>query len=405
MLTIDPEFKSLIPPLTPEERAGLEDSIAREGCRDPLVVWTDTGILLDGHHRHEICGRLGKPYNTIGLTFAGRDGAREWVIRNQFSRRNLTPWQRVELGFKLEDILRPAAEARMLAGKPADPTQIFGQGAVDEQIAAAAGVSDETIRKARYVRARARPAVLEALGRGETTIHAEYTALRAPVLRMSSYSFEWYSPREIVEAARRVLGEIDLDPASCVEANKTVRAARFYDEETDGLTQEWHGRAFINPPYCGLAKEFVRKMFEEYRAGRLRAAVMLINGNSFEAGWWQPLFDCVLCFVRGRIPFSSPTTEKAAPTHGSAVAYLGPHEDRFIEVFSQFGPVVKRVDVPAAVVGDAGRVAASARQPGWGRTSIHAGSKFNVNRNGGTLATSVLSGDGGLARLPGGHEG
>lgn len=57
---IDPEFQSLIPPLTAEERAGLEESIAREGVRDPLVVWIEQDILLDGHNRHEIASRLGK---------------------------------------------------------------------------------------------------------------------------------------------------------------------------------------------------------------------------------------------------------------------------------------------------------------------------------------------------------
>ncbi len=55
-LKIDSEFQSLIPPLTPEELAGLEDSLKSEGCRDALVVWNDT--IVDGHNRYEICQRL-----------------------------------------------------------------------------------------------------------------------------------------------------------------------------------------------------------------------------------------------------------------------------------------------------------------------------------------------------------
>jgi hypothetical protein len=55
-LAIDPEFRRLIPPLGAEERQGLEESLMREGCRDPLVVWRNGDrTLLDGHNRLEIC--------------------------------------------------------------------------------------------------------------------------------------------------------------------------------------------------------------------------------------------------------------------------------------------------------------------------------------------------------------
>jgi hypothetical protein len=37
-LVIDPEFQSLIPPLTTEERGLLEDNLLAEGCRDALVI-------------------------------------------------------------------------------------------------------------------------------------------------------------------------------------------------------------------------------------------------------------------------------------------------------------------------------------------------------------------------------
>ena len=60
VLKIDPEFKALIPPLTPDERAGLEASILTEGCRDALIVWGD--ILIDGHNRYEICTKHNIPY-------------------------------------------------------------------------------------------------------------------------------------------------------------------------------------------------------------------------------------------------------------------------------------------------------------------------------------------------------
>jgi len=60
---------------------------------------------------------------------------------------------------------------------------------------------------------------------------------------------EWYTPAQYVELARSVLGEIDLDPASSPEAQKVVRAKKFFDKNIDGLKQNWDGRVFLNPPY------------------------------------------------------------------------------------------------------------------------------------------------------------
>jgi 16S rRNA G966 N2-methylase RsmD len=85
---IDPAFESLIPPLAPDESALLEQSIKAEGCRDPLVVWN--GILLDGHNRKRICDKLGVEYAVKQVELPDYEAAKDWIIRNQLGRRNLT---------------------------------------------------------------------------------------------------------------------------------------------------------------------------------------------------------------------------------------------------------------------------------------------------------------------------
>jgi hypothetical protein len=87
---IDPEFAELVRPLTPEERNLLETSIENEGCRDPLVVWKQEGVLLDGHNRIEICESFGCGYKTKELSLPSREAAIEWIICNQLGKRNLT---------------------------------------------------------------------------------------------------------------------------------------------------------------------------------------------------------------------------------------------------------------------------------------------------------------------------
>jgi len=90
-IKIDSEFKTLIAPLTHEEYKLLEASImSPEGCRDALVIWKQEGILLDGHHRYDICSRHGIPYRTEEYEFEDRTEVKKWIYDNQLGRRNLT---------------------------------------------------------------------------------------------------------------------------------------------------------------------------------------------------------------------------------------------------------------------------------------------------------------------------
>ncbi len=90
-IKIDPEFKSLIPPLGAEERSQLLANLLAEGCRDPLVVGKGHNILLDGHNRYEICTSEGIEFKTVDIELPDRNAAHDWIISNQLGRRNLMP--------------------------------------------------------------------------------------------------------------------------------------------------------------------------------------------------------------------------------------------------------------------------------------------------------------------------
>jgi hypothetical protein len=90
---IDPEFQDLIPMMTKEERDGLEKSILAEGVREPLVIWAETGFLVDGHRRYEICEQNKIEFPTVARSFQSRNEVYLWIINNQLSRRNITPNQ------------------------------------------------------------------------------------------------------------------------------------------------------------------------------------------------------------------------------------------------------------------------------------------------------------------------
>lgn len=107
---IDKEFQSLIPPLTAEEYAGLEESILSEGCRDALVMWGDT--LIDGHNRYEICTKHNIPFKTVTKDFASREDVKLWMIGNQLARRNINNYARTTLECLSDEILATRKAAK-----------------------------------------------------------------------------------------------------------------------------------------------------------------------------------------------------------------------------------------------------------------------------------------------------
>ncbi len=104
MLSIDPEFASLLRPLSEDERRDLERSCREHGTiRDPIVTWQ--GKIVDGHNRYEIANEYGLSYTTIELDLDTIDEVREWIIRNQFGRRNNEPNERRRLTSLMDAIV------------------------------------------------------------------------------------------------------------------------------------------------------------------------------------------------------------------------------------------------------------------------------------------------------------
>lgn len=187
-ISIDPEFRALIPAPTQEELEMLEDNLKQDGCRDPLVLWD--GILIDGHNRFEICTRLGIDFKTVQQPLEDRAHATEWIIRNQFGRRNLVAFVRVKLALRLEDAIRARAKANREAhqGRPSKLEQISAPVNLPvetrEELAKLAGVSRATVTQVKQINAHAAPEVQAKVEAGEMTINSAFKTIEktAPAL-------------------------------------------------------------------------------------------------------------------------------------------------------------------------------------------------------------------------------
>lgn len=157
---------------------------------------------------------------------------------------------------------------------------------------------------------------------------------KKPHVVFNSGNNEWYTPKEIIDAAREVMGCIDLDPASSELANETVRAEKFYTIDSDGLTKDWYGHIWLNPPYSrGLLEKFIDKLVDS----EFEQAIVLVN-NATETKWFSRLVEVssVIVFTKGRLRFNKPDGSKGLPLQGQAMAYIGGNGVKFREVFGKF---------------------------------------------------------------------
>ena len=324
-IKIDKEFSALIPPLSEEERHLLEQSIIDEGgARDSLVVWA--GTLLDGHNRFEICTRLDLPYNVHEVDLDSREEAADWIDANQLGRRNLTPDSfRLLLG-------RRYNRTKKAHGGNRKSSRHFDDLKTSKKLAEQHSVSSRTVERAGKFAEE-----VEASPELQQAIIDRVPIKRAHVANNSGDN-EWYTPVKYIEAARSVMGAIDLDPASTQIANDVIGAANYYTAEDDGLTKDWVGNVWMNPPYDGsLIGSFTEKLCESHQMGSVDQAIALVN-NATETKWFQALASqaSAICFPSGRVKFWHPQKE-AVPLQGQAILYLGCAGHEFARVFSSFG--------------------------------------------------------------------
>lgn len=168
---------------------------------------------------------------------------------------------------------------------------------------------------------------------------------------------EWYTPRHIIEAAREVMGGIDMDPASTQEANeKIVKATYIRTIEDDALSPNttwmpdepygsYEGRIWLNPPYRQPdVRKFAERLLEEIEKDYVVQAIWLSN-NATETNWGQMLLSSgvSVCFPAQRIKFLDRSFQPAnTPTQGQMIVGLGPELDieKFNSIFGELGEVL-----------------------------------------------------------------
>ena len=177
-LTIDPEFRNLIPPLDGETRNALRDDIIAHSCLHPVAVWHNK--IVDGHNRYDICWENNIPFYIVEMDFKDRDEAIAWIIMNQFSRRNLDDYSKGVLVLQYEEKLKVNARKRMSAANREGVPMLAHQRTRDV-LAKMAGVSHGTLAKIKAIHEQADEETEGLIRSGKLSINKAYKELKPTI--------------------------------------------------------------------------------------------------------------------------------------------------------------------------------------------------------------------------------
>lgn len=177
-LKVNPLFENLLPPLSDEEFLGLEaDIVKRQRILSPILVWSKTNEIIDGHNRRKIL--IAHKMDTDNITtmdFETESEVMRWIVDSQFAKRNLKKSEKVMLLAKVEEQIAKEA-ATHVGGRPRKgekltanlPQVSEGKKRTDTtagQMAKKIGVSEKTYRAMRTVVQKGTPEQIARMDRG-----------------------------------------------------------------------------------------------------------------------------------------------------------------------------------------------------------------------------------------------
>jgi ParB-like chromosome segregation protein Spo0J len=368
----------LMPPLVEEEYQALKADIAERGVIVPIEV-DEEGNILDGHHRLKAWLELKEEGTELpDYPRAVRGGMTETQKRNyvrvlNIVRRHLTKeqlqkqWEAMRQdGMTYQEIADATGNAESTVRTSIASVSQNCETEFPDEITGKDGKKYPAEKRRKKKKEKPKPpeappvSIFTGTDKGEEKAKAKAQKIveagsegakqQVQVTMFSHESEEYYTPPEYIEAAREVLGIIELDPASCEMAQEWVKAETFYTIADDGLRQKWSGRVWLNPPYGKEGNDsnqglWSQKLITEYEAGNVQEAILLVKA-ALGYEWFENIWrDWPVCFARKRLSFIKANgTNEGRSKQATAFFYFGKDVDKFKEVFGQFGRVIMPED-------------------------------------------------------------
>lgn len=351
-----PELRDFLDILTDDERKGLEaDIVASGGAREPLIIWKEKNVIVDGHNRYAICMAHNLPFKTEAMSFPNIEAVKQWMLRNQLNRRNLTP-MRISYfrGLLYNQMKQDPKQARVAQDGKTTAAKL------GEQF----GVNEKTIRRDGNVAAG-----IEAVGRVHSleSVREKIAAIQNKNLAFRKEELEEIGKVDdpkVQEEAVKVLTGIKQEQAKAKEVIKKNKEAvkPVAQKAKETVKKTPYGVAFCKPAFDSLtytpsaevkpplAKDAVCYMAVPDEA--MGKAISLISrwGMTYEGCIVVPMDDVYeSAFSNVHHVFMVVATQGLKPFKGKAVNSIVPKtndpDGTMIKIIESYHAAEKKIDM------------------------------------------------------------
>jgi len=130
----------------------------------------------------------------------------------------------------------------------------------------------------------------------------------------SSATDLWSTPQEFFE---KLNAKFKFQTDVCALPDNT-KCSKYFTPEIDGLSQDWEGICWMNPPYGRGIGEWVRKAYESARENG--ATIVCLLPARCDTRWWHDY--CMkgeITYIKGRLKFGD--AKDSAPFPSAIVVF------------------------------------------------------------------------------------
>ena len=132
-------------------------------------------------------------------------------------------------------------------------------------------------------------------------------------VHFSSNTDLWYTPQDFFKKYDDVY-KFETDVCA---TDDNAKCAKYYTEEMDGLSQEWRGVCWMNPPYGRTIGKWMKKAYESSLEG---ATVVCLVPARTDTNWWHDYaMKGDIEFIKGRLKFGG--SKNSAPFPSAVVVF------------------------------------------------------------------------------------
>lgn len=152
-----------------------------------------------------------------------------------------------------------------------------------------------------------------AVGAGLAVVPTDHSPTFFASTGNASVFHGWHTPPDLFAAVENIAGAFDLDPCAPDDGGGHVRASVKFCAAENGLTREWRGKVFMNPPYGTVIGQWIAKAKEEAMGGSQVIGLVPARTDTL---WWHNhiVGQADVIFLKGRLAFGDGKTAAPFPS-------------------------------------------------------------------------------------------